>query len=272
MDSTAIKAIEDLAVSAADTVQSHMPEGLVVAPAGFHLHDTEKFDLGRRRFRGAFATTSIDSFAQYVRKEAEGRVGVRGFIDAERFAAQVFLNLHESAGQVGHADWTASLGLPKTAAYAAALAVDGKQLEQRDLIDWLEDWGANVTAIADQEGIAMSLAQAITAFRTLEFKAKQDRTHVEDDYRTSASAFEEVEAKAKGAQPSRITFTCTPYLGLPDVALTYRVGVLTEGKPRLVLRIVGREALLEDVVKTFESVLDEKLGDAAELTIGTFKP
>lgn len=272
MDSTAIKAIEDLAVSAADTVQAHLPKGIVAAPAGFQLHDTEKFDAGRRRFRGAFGTTSIDSFAQYVRNEATGRHGVRGFIDADSFRAQVFFNLYEDAAQVGHADWTASLGLPKTAAYAAALKVDGEQLDQRGLIDWLEDWGANVSAIVDDKGEPMSLAQAITAFRTLEFKAKDQRTHVQDDYRASASAFEEVEARAAGAQPARITFTCTPYLGLPDVSLTYRVGVLTEGKPRLVLRMVGREALLEGVVKTFESVLDEKVGDAAELTIGTFKP
>lgn len=278
MDNTASEAefIATQAIAAADTLNkaaNAADSGVLFAPQSFHLHDLEKFQLGRRRFRGAFASSVIDDFVSYVKDEAADRVGVRGFIDPDKFTAKVFFNLHEVDEPAGHADFTGSLALKPTAPYAAALAIDGKAGTQRTLLDFLEDWQPHVTAF-DEAGNPMGFAQLIAAIREVKIRAKREGTHVEEDRRAARSAMEEVEADMKGAWPARIYFRCEPYVGLPPVELPFRVGLLTDTEdPRLVLRCIGKEALLEGVVQSFKAVLNEKLqGAELALLVGAFAP
>lgn len=268
--------VRDLAIAASNElnrIATTDAAGLLVAPKSFDVVNLEGYMPHRRRFRGAFGTTSIDDFAEYVSAEAgvDGRAGVRGFIDPDTLTARVIFNLGTDATP-GHADHTASLQLKATAAYAAALAIDGMKGSQRTLIDWLEDWQPHVTAI-DEEGQAMTFAQLVAAIRQVKIRAKRETTNDEGDRRAARSAMEEVEASFNGAWPSRIFFACTPYNGLPGVELAYRVAVLTErDEPGLVLRCVGKETLLEGVVESFKTVLNDKLKDAElDLLVGSYK-
>lgn len=268
--------VRDLAIAASNElnrVAAVDAEGLLVAPKSFDVVDLERYMPNRRRFRGAFGTTSIDDFAEYVSAEAgvDGRNGVRGFIDPDTLTARVIFNLGTDE-KPGHADHTAALQLKPTAAYAAALAVDGIKGTQRTLIDWIEDWAPHITAV-DENANAMTIPQLVAALREVKVRAKREATHVEEDRRAARSAMEEVEADFKGAWPARIHFACTPYNGLPSVELVYRVAVLTEREePGLVLRCIGKETLVEGVVESFKRVLNEKLQAAElDLVVGTYK-
>ncbi len=54
-------------------------------PENFRIHDLEKFNLNRFRFRGALSTASIDDFTRYSKDLADE--GTRCFIDADNMRA-----------------------------------------------------------------------------------------------------------------------------------------------------------------------------------------
>ncbi|WP_240530605.1 DUF2303 family protein, partial [Enterobacter hormaechei] len=57
----------------------------VALPENFRIHDLEKFNLNRFRFRGALSTASIDDFTRYSKDLADE--GTRCFIDADNIGA-----------------------------------------------------------------------------------------------------------------------------------------------------------------------------------------
>ncbi|WP_250845083.1 DUF2303 family protein, partial [Escherichia coli] len=63
----------------------------VALPENFRIHDLEKFNLNRFRFRGALSTASIDDFTRYSKDLADE--GTRCFIDADNMRAVSVLNL-----------------------------------------------------------------------------------------------------------------------------------------------------------------------------------
>ena len=270
MDSTTIEKIEDLALSAAKANRVNGEPGDTGIPAVIVGNDTmslERFQPGRSRFRGRFETNTLSEFAGYVK----GHKGGHGFIDADQFCAAVFHNLGDVENP-GHADWISTLALKPTAAYAAMLAVEGKALGQKQLVEWIEDWSPQLRAKFGTESEATGITQALLAIRKLTISAKSDVTHTDKDFGASRSALEEIEAKADGGIPSYLIFTCTPYLGFQSRDFALRLSVITGDKPALTLRIVSKEAEQEDMAREFKSLLIESIGDAAELTIGTFKP
>ena len=69
---------------------------------------------------------------------------------------------------------------------------------------------------------------------------------------------ERVEAKNQNSIPAEITFKCIPYLGFDEIELVVRVGILTgHEKPRIVLRILHLELILENIAKEFKENLTE---------------
>lgn len=60
---------------------------------------------------------------------------------------------------------------------------------------------------------------------------------------------------------------------LADRQIMLRVSVITSGaQPVLKLRWVGEEVQREDIAQEFKTVLQEKIGDAAALSLGAFDP
>lgn len=263
MEAQAINRIAELALCADDrhVLKAHTP-ALILDSKVVSIENLQK---GRSRFRGVMSTSVLSEFVAYVRRHPGGA----GFIDPKQVKATTFLNLG-TPDEPGHADWKAVLQLEPTAAYAALLAVEGRPLMQRELVEWIEDWSANLSAVKDGEEIAITAA--LTAIREVTIEAKKSATSTDRDFGASRSSLEEIEAKAKGGMPSHLLFQAVPYLGLQSREFRLRISVLTGDKPSLVMRIVGKEQAQEDIAQEFKSKLLEEISDTATLTIGSFTP
>lgn len=220
---------------------------------------------GRSRFRGALKTSVLAEFVAYLKRHAGGE----GFIDADNMTATAYLNLG-TPDDPGHADWSASLNLKATAAYTALQQADGMARSQKQMAEWIEDWSAHLGAVKDGEDISINVALA--AIREISIDAKKSVTSTDRDFGASKSSLEEIEARAKGGLPTHFQFRCTPYPGFASREFVLRLSVITGESPALKLRIVGKEQAEEDIAQEFKALLLEEIGDAAELTIGTFRP
>ena len=123
LDATAINQIHALiSAQGVNEIISKIGADAVALPENFRIHDLEKFNLNRFRFRGALSTASIDDFTRYSKDLADE--GTRCFIDADNMRAVSVLNLG-TIDEPGHADNTATLKLKKTAPFSALLSVNG---------------------------------------------------------------------------------------------------------------------------------------------------
>ena len=259
MEAATIDKIAALAVNADKAVQLSSTT-IPTLIKGEKLISIEHLMSGRARFRGRFETSVLSEFAGYL-KANQGGVG---YIGADSCTAKVYLNLGTQE-KPGHGDWTASLKLEPTAAYAALRRADGVRFEQKQLVEWIEDWAALLDA---EQG----MPYAIASIRNLTISTSKDVTHTDKDFGASRSSLESIEAKSGAGIPSHLQFTCTPYLGFMQRTFKLRLSVITGDKPGLTLRIVGREQLDEDIAKEFKASLIENVGDAATMTIGSFTP
>jgi len=280
MEASAISLIQKTAVDAEGlrVVDSHKP--VIALPGDYQLHDLEAFQQNRSQFRGTFHTSSLEAFADYTKRGygiSDTHGAHPGFVDPDSMSARVFFDLlvNTDGGDFlpGHALHQAVLQLKKTAEHAAVLGANGRKFLQVDLIEWLEDWHPNIAALADETGAAVGLPLAIAAIRRLEIASKTNSTHTTEALRAERTAMEQVEARGAGQLPTRIVFRCVPYPGLPARDFPLRVAVITSHeKPMLALRIVNPEAIAEAIAEDFRKALAEGIGEAATLTLGTFKP
>jgi uncharacterized protein YfdQ (DUF2303 family) len=264
MDKAAIDSIVTLALQAhaAGDLKTFTPAILV---NGQPL-SIEHLQEGRARFRGVFATSMVSEYVNYIKAHTGGE----GFIDPDVCAARVFLNLGTKETP-GHGDWIAALNLKPTAAFAALLAMNAQRKAQRELVEWVEDWAANLEAM-NQGGTVIGIATALPELRNLKIKAVAETTHQDRDLGATRTALEDIEASSAGGIPSHLIFNTEPYAGFAKRSIKMRVSVITGEKPAIVLRIVGKEQLEEDIAREFKEILLRDIGAAATLTIGAFKP
>lgn len=241
----------------------------VVLPESAKIVDLERFQAGRSRFRGTYSTHSLADFSAYVVERAA--LGARGFIDQDAMSCVLLFNLG-TADVPGHADDRAVLKLKPTAGYTAAQQIGGRGISQKDLSDWIEDWHQYLTPV-DEAGNAIPVAKAIAAVRTITIKASSESETTVGETSASRSAMDQIEARSKETLPVSLQFSTIPFEGLTEQVITLRLSVITSGAvPVLKLRWVGEEVQREDIAQEFKSVLQEKIGDAARLSLGAFDP
>ncbi|EGN4623652.1 DUF2303 family protein [Salmonella enterica subsp. enterica serovar Montevideo] len=69
LDATAINQIHALiSAQGVNEIISKIGADAVALPENFRIHDLEKFNLNRFRFRGALSTASIDDFTRYSKE------------------------------------------------------------------------------------------------------------------------------------------------------------------------------------------------------------
>jgi uncharacterized protein YfdQ (DUF2303 family) len=267
MDSQAIELIQNTAIDAhkANRLdEMHTPAFI----AGEKVVSLEHLQEGRSRFRGSYTSNSLESFADYVKSHASS---ASGFVDADKMSARVFFNLGDKTAP-GHGDWIATLQLKPTPEYAAMLAINGRKLEQRAMVEWIEDWASFLQPI-DSNGTEIAPSKALTAIRKLTIKATSESTHQDKDFGARRSAIEDVEATADEGIPYALSFAAVPYTGLSRRTFTLRLGVLTGGdKPQLVLRPVALESAVDAIADEFRRTLGALIGESATLHIGIFNP
>lgn len=241
------------------------------------IQDLEPFMPWRRRYRGEMVTTQIDQFAEYtnrtageVRANSAKPATVPCFVDPDNMTAKVFFDL----GTVefpGHADFTARLNLPKTAAFEELLGKNGRALDQKELAEWLEDWAPQLK-VTSETGEPLNLAAAVGAVRRITIGAKSESSSEERTFGGRRSVMSEVEAQNKDTLPAFVEFTCEPYHGLQERTFRLRVSLITSEKPRLVMRIVRLEHHQEEMAKEFREHLEHALdGNLVDTFVGKFQ-
>lgn len=71
LDATAINQIHALiSAQGVNEIISKIGADAVALPENFRIHDLEKFNLNRFRFRGTLSTASIDDFTRYSKEGA----------------------------------------------------------------------------------------------------------------------------------------------------------------------------------------------------------
>ena len=244
LDATAINQIHALiSAQGVNEIISKIGADAVALPENFRIHDLEKFNLNRFRFRGALSTASIDDFTRYSKDLADE--GTRCFIDADNMRAVSVLNLG-TIDEPGHADNTATLKLKKTAPFSALLGFDAN-------------------------GDAIQATKAAAAVRKITIEANQTADFEDNDFSGKRSLMESVEAKTKDIMPVAFEFKCVPFEGLKERPFKLRLSIITGDRPVLVLRIIQLEAVQEEMANEFRDLLVEKFKDSkVETFIGTF--
>jgi uncharacterized protein YfdQ (DUF2303 family) len=281
MDKQALEYAASMIVSgmAAKYVNEQTDGSAVPLPESVKVEDLERFMPNRRRYRGTMTTTQIDQFAEYTNRTA-GEVQANGeepgatvpcFVDPENMTAKVFFDLG-TVEYPGHADFTARLNLPKTAAFEELLGKDGRALDQKELAEWLEDWAPQLKVTSDT-GEPLNLPAAVGAVRRITIGAKSESTSEERTFGGRRSSMAEVEAQNKDTLPAFVEFTCEPYHGLDERTFRLRVSLITSEKPRLVMRVVRLEHHQEEMAKEFREHLEHALdGQFVDTFVGNFKP
>lgn len=264
MEAEALKQLQQLIAATVGKVGTHVPS--VVLPSDMSVKSLEHLQAAPSRFRGRFSTDSITDFLKYNHGIGAAEV----FVDPDSLAAESFFDLGEP-GAPGHGDHSATIKLKKTAPFHAVTAMDGENMSQRNLYEWLVDWEPHLAAIGDN-GEVMNKAQAINSVRTVTIESKRSEDHEDGNMRGRRSAMEEVEAKSREQFPAFFDFTCTPYLGLSERTFRLRLAVSKQENqaPRLSLRIIALEAAEEAMAQEFKDKLADGLNDAENETYCVF--
>lgn len=242
-------------------------EGVVALPDNFNVHDLEMHLTHRRRLRGSMATSVIAHFAAYVGVHAE--VGATVFVDPDRMNATAVLNLG-APGEPGHADNTATFSPKATAAYRALVGIaNGQAKRQSDIAEFLEDWRENVRCQHGEQ--PMEFAAAVAAIRKVTIESLSKRENTAEQLSESRSAFDQVRAvSGDGVLPTRIVFSCAPYVGFEQRTFEARLAIITgEKAPSITLRIVKAEEHAEKMAEELAAKVTEAIGDAPVL-IGSY--
>jgi len=231
---------------------------LMLVPEGFKVQDLESHMKLRDSYRFDFSTKSIKDFVEY--SQEFDKEGAKCFVNSDRMSAKVIFDIGtEEAPE--HQRNQATLQLDKTSAYNKILSIHGDHMYQRDASDFIEDFG-EFMQIATESGESMTIAQAANAINKITIEAARSLSSEVGDFANSMSATEREEVKGASKFPSRINFTCVPYLGLDKRSFTIKIAVLTGGdRPKLSFRIIQLEPNQEAIAEEFKENLVEKFAD-----------
>lgn len=257
------EAIKELQKGAAIT-QANQPldhtTGAVALPQDFVLHNLEKFESGRYRFRGQMATKSVIAFSQYATDNAQENNSC--FIDAKSMTAKLIFNIGDQSTP-GHCDHSAVVSLEKTAPYTAMLEILKKRHTQKDIAEFIEDWRNFITAHAEEDengdSKIITLPRALQAIRKITIEAIAKSESETRNFGSSTSSMESIDVKGENQPPATLIFTCKPYAELPERQFSLRLSIITDRTPLLTLRCVREEEHEEEMASQFKELLTREL-------------
>lgn len=205
-------------------------EQVVALPASMQLHDLEKYHPHPRHFKGVFQTPLMTEFAAYCSRYTPESV----FIAPDDLSAWAWFDLG-GPEHPGHGLHRAKCDIQPTAAFAAWTKVCSARLTQRDLREWIGDWGAYVD---DGDVLYRSVA-------TVTVDNVRQMTSTSAHLASKRTALESVDIRSAAAQlPEVVTFTCEPYPGFDEGKFTARLSAdATDGE--LSFRLVRTRAMAE---------------------------
>ena len=255
MDSSAIEAIASLAIAKAAKNDDYL-----VTHVNQKLHPLESFAGQPSRFRGKFATNSLDDFIRYLTTNADEDTGL--YIDYLNGSASAIIDQGEPKDPYWGSH-TAKLSLIKTPDYAEVLRLDGERLKQQDLIDFVEDYPAcfqfldnDLTPVPDNKAVLGILRKV----KVSNNKATESNI---GNFASSATAMEQIEMRAAGNEslPAGFNFKCTPYDGFDFYILACQLRAITDGESvAFKYRIIG----LENAQKAIATELHQRIKKGTE--------
>lgn len=264
--------IASLAQQAGMNLQNYDAPSLVSVPEGYTLKNTEVNQDNRNRFRGTFATTSLQGFADYVSQRSIS--ADKCFVDntnINQMSCQAIFNLGDEV-LAGHADDNANLVLKITTEFAALRK--HQRLTQKELIEFVQDYAYCLSFHESVDGEVsekMSLGTAINAFRSVTIKTAREMTSDVRDMSSTKSALEHIEADSAVQLPGFIVMNAPAYDDLPVVAITARLSVITDDdNVRFGVRIVGEHKLIEDSADFFIDLIKDVVPEGLPVYAGTF--
>lgn len=271
MDKSAIVQIQETANIPSLIEQlsgSQIPVALIPGRDGeFGISSLEKYQANASRFRGNFRTKCIPDFIEYVKKH-DGE-GVRCFIDQDDMSAKTIFDLGTLEAPL-HKEHTSVLNLKKTAAFREMLQYEGDALKQRDLVEFIEDWKDNIKAFS-VDGEEVSINTAIHSIRSITVENVNVVESIQEDFSETASAMEKIELKNREVQVKTLQFNCVPYEGLKDRVFDLRISITAERGVAMKYRIVGKEAVEEEIAVEFKDLIKSELESTkVETFIGSF--
>jgi len=269
MDKSAIQEICNIFLSGVDVEKTAVPT--IIVPKDMAVHDLERLQNGRYRFRGIMKTNSITSFVRYVTKTGEHeKVALQSFVSKNDMTATTLFNMG-TVEDPGHCDFGARLSLVKTALYQVALNANGESYDQQSLAEWLEDWRdvINVYTNGAME-TPTDIRKVITSVRKVTIKSETTSEHEKQDFEARKNTMDEVSAKTEH-MPSIIVFRCTPFEGLQERNFHFRVSMIARhDKPLFRLRLIKHEEAQEEMATEFQTLLEKDLN--GDVYVGTFNP
>lgn len=226
---------------------------ITALPGGSQIVDLEKYMPTPVRMRRAFSAERISEFCAYIKHHMVVEATVI-FVSPSGLEAKAIIDYgSHDAPQWG--DHTATLALPLTLEFTALKALCAKDITQRDLIEYLEDWGNIITPRI--EGNDVSLAAALDAIRKVEISQKAIATHTEANFAAARTAMEEIEARSSGGRlPSDIIVRCPLVNGTTTQPIQARLALLTgSDKPKFRARIVALESLQKALAEEVEQLI-----------------
>jgi len=236
------------------TYQTNFP--LMLVPDGFNMKNLESYMPNRSSYRFNFDTKSIDDFVAYA--EEFDQEGAKCFVDPDDISAKIVFDIGTEEAPL-HQEHTAMLKLKKTAAFVSLLRLNGLKLNQRDSIDFIEDFSDFISVVSNT-GEAMTVGQAVNSISKITIESARSMTSEMGDFSESLSAMEKAEIKGANKFPHILKFTCAPYLGLEKREFEIKISYLTGGeKPALSFRVMQLEPHQEDIANEFKELLVSKL-------------
>lgn len=269
-------------LGAARAVECDVPH--IITRHGEKLTNLESMMHLRQRFTGAYRTTSIPAFGLYVKRFAAKEDDVAAFVDPKAMDCTAYLNIGNKAA-AGRCDHSAKVTLEKTAFWKALLEFVGKKHPQKEVAEFIEDWNTYFRAFSPSEVIRQAspdnpypdytfggLPNAVKAIRHIEIKAGAVNTSNVGPLGYEKTSLEQVEASSKFTLPDMLVVHCNPYWDLPPVTIGLRLSVVLDDPPKIVLRIVQYEALVEKLGDDLVLAIENELSGELKVIKGIFTP
>lgn len=229
---------------------------LVVIPDRYRIEDLEHLRDKRRQPRGVFSTRHFGDFVSYAAaRDSEHAVM---YIDPENMRAEA---IFDYAAGLGHARDRAVYQARLTeAAQALVDLCDRGNIDQQDLIQYLEDWAGDVLPFST-DGNLLDTAAAVQIVRNLTLERAKTIKQVRGDFEYEQSAAEKAALRKEGEMLGGIELRDVVWQGLktPSTLRAKLSLVLFDSGFDLSLRLVGFDALRRDKVAEMENLADSAL-------------
>ena len=276
MDSTAIKAISDLALAGQCNEALEAIKGLnaIILPNGYAVSNLENYLENPRHFRGKFSTSILEQFNHYVHLHCATATSV--FIDPENMSALSIMDMVNTDGEIQWGRHRVNLTLRKTPDYKAIVSGESSAgnsywFDQEGFVDFVADWAENLTFTFDSDAEPISGKDSIKLFRTMKYSNTATSEASITNHSKNLTDTELLEAKAAGGAeiPTGFTFTTVPYAGFDSVDFNC---ILRTEKPGDKILFRYRISQLETLKNKMAEELSEKINSFLTENISGITP